>query len=239
MLPHSILLAYVAVLLNAGVMAAPDLLLTASAAGVLNQEYRRAVKASVLLRLHLALNLVVDSAKSRTYLRQPDTRAVGYVAVISAAARLLLLVVNVLPGTAALVDGDLRKPTRRESSSGFWGRALFLWLNSTLLLGFRTQLTVDDIDELPAELSSKMLSHHFKMHWRDAENDPKRSLAIVFSRTLKQPLLAVASPRETAALTLMSKDVEDVVSRNFHDEYFRDNLLRTLSDQSPTKSAGN
>lgn len=41
--------------------------------------------------------------------------------------------------------------------------------------------------------------------------------------------------RETAALTLMSKDVEDVVPRNFYDEYFRDNLLRTLSDQSPTR----
>ncbi|EJP67663.1 ABC transporter [Beauveria bassiana ARSEF 2860] len=237
-----------------------------SAAGVLYQEYRRAFKALVLFGLHLVLSLVVDSAKSRAYLWQPDTRAVGYVAVISAAARLLLLVVNELPGTAALVDGDLRKPTRRVSSSGFWGRALFLWLNSTLLLGFRTHSTVDDIDKLPAELSLEMLSHHLKMYWRDAENDPKRSLAIVFSRTLKQPLLAVALPRasqhmsshlmirvqgiliaevldksrkckarETAALTLMSKDVEDVVSRNFHDECFRDNLLRTLSDQSPTR----
>ncbi|OAA78555.1 ABC transporter, transmembrane domain, type 1 [Akanthomyces lecanii RCEF 1005] len=207
-----------------------DLIIAASVAGALYQEYRRAMQASVFLGLHLAAGLVIDITKSRAYFRDSDIYAVGYLSATSAAVRLVLLVLNEMPRGAALIDDRLRKPASKESSSGFWGRALFLWLNSTLLLGFRTQIRLDDLDELGPEFSSEMLSRKFKDHWLGAENDSHRSLAIASyhhtsSRLMtqfrgilvaevldKSHSLSQSESSNAAALTLMSKDVEGVAS---------------------------
>lgn len=178
-----------------------DLIIAASVAGALYQEFRRAIQASVFLGLHLAIGLVIDVTKSRAYFRDSDTHVIGYLSATSAAVRLILLLLNEMPKGAALVEGRLQTPASKELSSGFWGRALFLWLNSTLLLGFRTQIRLDDLDELGPEFSSEMLSRKFKEHWLGAENDPDRSLAIVCSQVLMRPLLAVALPRFVLAVS--------------------------------------
>ncbi|OAR00024.1 hypothetical protein LLEC1_00470 [Akanthomyces lecanii] len=210
-----------------------DLIIAASVAGALYQEYRRAMQASVLLGLHLAAGIVIDMTKSRAYFRDSAVHAVGYLSVTSAAIRLALLVLNEMPKGAALIDGRLRKPASKESSSGFWGRALFLWLNSTLLLGFRTQIRLEDLDDLDPEFSSEMLSRKFKDHWLDAESDPHRSLAIVCSRVLMRPLLAVALPRFLlAASSLMQPFVLQrlllAVQTDELAAYTRDSILQAF-----------
>ncbi|TQV94278.1 ABC multidrug transporter [Cordyceps javanica] len=182
-----------------------DLIVAASVAGVVYREYHRAARASVFLGLHVALGLVIDGTKSRAYARHSDTRTAAYVSVISAAVRLVLLLLNEVPKGAAMVDGHLQRRASKETSSGFWGRALFLWLNSTLLLGFRTRLCLNDLDELAPEFSSETLFQKFQSRWRNAEHDSKRSLGIVCLRVLLRPLLVAALPRFAYAVCSLTQ----------------------------------
>ncbi|KAJ6780954.1 hypothetical protein PWT90_10930 [Aphanocladium album] len=181
-----------------------DLIAATSVCGALYQEYRHALQASIFLGLHLALGMVIDMTKSRAAFRS-DACALGYLSATASATRLMLLILCEMPKGAALVDGNLRKRASKESSSGFWSRTLFLWLNSTLLLGFRTRLTLDDLDDLAPELSSERLSQHFKDKWHDAARGPNRSLAATCSKILLRPLLLVGVPRLIFAICSLAQ----------------------------------
>ncbi|KAJ3495541.1 hypothetical protein NLG97_g3322 [Lecanicillium saksenae] len=172
-----------------------DLMIAISVGFIIYREHCRAVRASALLGLHLALSVVIDITKSRSFLRRPDTHASGSISTYTAIARLMVLVLEEIPRGAAFVDGQLRGAQNSEASGGFWGKALFLWLNSTLFLGFRSRLTVDDIDDIAPEFSSEALSQIFKSHWQHAETSTDRSLATICSRILSRSALAVVLPR--------------------------------------------
>ncbi|KAM4067250.1 ABC transporter [Hirsutella rhossiliensis] len=86
----------------------------------------------------------------------------------------------------------------RESTSGFWGRSLFLWLNSTLLIGFRSIISVGDLQDLGPALSSTRLFAKFEPFWAKAWTANKSSpycLPRACLRTLVRSFLAIVIPR--------------------------------------------
>lgn len=172
-----------------------DLIIAMSIVGAIYQEYRRSAQSSAFLGLHLALGILIDSTRSRQYFTNENTQITGYLCAASAVVRVVLLLLDEIPRGAALVDGHIRRANSKESSGGFWNRALFLWLNSTFLLGFRGQLTPKDLDQIGPDFAPEELSQRFKQHWQNAAISPKWKLAAVCFRILLLPILALALPR--------------------------------------------
>lgn len=182
-----------------------DIVIAMSIAAAVFQEYRRSVRTSRFLGLHLALGILIDSTKSRSYFVDRDTHTIAYISAMSAVVRLVLLVLDETPKSVDVVDGHLRQPAKREARSGFWGNTLLLWLNAILLLGFRTRLTPGDLDDLGPELSPQILHQRFKRLWLQAESNFKHSLALVCFRLLRGSLFAVVIPRLVYALCSLAQ----------------------------------
>lgn len=179
-----------------------DLVVAISVAGALVAEHRRAAQGSALMGIQLALGILLESTKSRFYLRHIDTVSIGRISAASAVVRGVLLVLAELPRGAAFVDGQMRRPAGREASTGFWTRTLLLWLNSTIFLGFRRQLRDDDLGSIGPEFSSEALSRHFKHYWQSAHNLSQRRLAMACFWALRKSIMAVALPRLLFAVCL-------------------------------------
>ena len=132
---------------------------------VIHAEHRRALQSSALTGVYLPITLLSDVARARSYLyRQQTTLSVA--ASASAALKLVLLLLLEIPKRGQIEDPELRKKSSEEALSGFWSRATLLWLQSTLFLGFRTVLSVNDLSALSPESSSQELSDKLSMSLR-------------------------------------------------------------------------
>lgn len=85
--------------------------------------------------------------------------------ILSSVARFLLLVCQEISKRRLIYDEELRSTVNGESAIGFWNRSLFLWVNSTLLLGFKQILRVEDLPSLAPEFRAKTLFEAFKPQW--------------------------------------------------------------------------
>lgn len=119
----------------------------------------------------------------------------AYLSTASAVSRFILLIIDEMPRVASLFGSQ---------SDQFWGRTLLRWLNSTLLLGFRSRVTLDELDGIAPEFTSATLHAHFIEHWRGAVDLPQHRLALACFRTLWGSVLAVVLPRLSfAAFSLL------------------------------------
>lgn len=128
-------------------------------------QHRRSLRSSAFLGMYLTVAIFLDITKCRSYFLREGLASVGALTAVSATIKSTLLFLEEVPKTSAMIDRFLRKSLGRESVSGFWSRSLFLWLNSTLLVGFRTGLTSKDLDELNPDFASSYLSSRFQYIW--------------------------------------------------------------------------
>ncbi|OAA39066.1 ABC transporter, transmembrane domain, type 1 [Metarhizium rileyi] len=138
-------------------------------------EHRHSFRSSTLISLYLSLTALLDIVKSRSLFLRPHLHAVGGLSAVAAAMKLALVLLQEFSKRTHVKDPVLRKSLSKEATSGIWNRSLFLWLNSTFLLGFRTILRIEDLGAL----------------------DKHSSYALVKSAlfTLLRPFLAVIVPR--------------------------------------------
>lgn len=108
---------------------------------------------------------MLDVVKTRSYFLRHGLQVIGAVSCASAAVKLVLLALGEKSKRSQVSDPKLKKTLGKEAFSGFLNRSFFIWLNTTLFVGFRTFITVDDLDALGPEFSSKALSAKFKSRW--------------------------------------------------------------------------
>ncbi|KAK3185969.1 hypothetical protein K4F52_005192 [Lecanicillium sp. MT-2017a] len=135
------------------------------------------------ISVYLTLTVLFDAAKTRSYFARDDTHDLAYASIAAAAIKGLLMILEEIPKRATITDEALRRSASREVVSGFWTRSFFVWLNELLLLGYRSIITMEDLESLGPEFSSETLHKKFTKIW-DAES---------------------------AAITLMGTDVEEAV----------------------------
>lgn len=127
-------------------------------------EHIYAITPSALVSAYLSISLLFDIAKARSYFLREGLDALGPLTVVIAAIDFVLLILQEVSKRPLLLD-DLSSTVGAESLSGFWSRRLFLWINSTLLLGFQRILQVKDLPSLGPEFDSETLHAKFVKHW--------------------------------------------------------------------------
>lgn len=162
---------------------------------LLYAEHIYSYRPSTLLSVYLTLMVLFDIAKTRSYFLRGDLDALAGLSVAVVVVEFVLLLFQEVSKRRLVTTRNSQPRLSGEALSGFWGRALFLWVNSTLKLGFRSILRVEDLKDLGPEFSSERLHADFEPHWQAASPTSNHSLANALLRTLYPEFLRVVVPR--------------------------------------------
>lgn len=125
------------------------------------------VQSSALASIYLSVTMLLDVTKARSYLERNESEltAIASLALTSASAKFVIVVLEEISKRDLLIDEELRKSQGKEEFCGFWNRSLFLWLNKTLFLGFCRIIRTTDLPNLACEFSSEALWRAFAPVW--------------------------------------------------------------------------
>ena len=129
-------------------------------------EHRHSLRSSAFLSVWLTCSIMFDGAMAHSYFLREGFHDLAAMAVTSAVCKLVTMVLGEVRKTHFVKDPNTGKPaSSQEATSGFWSRALYLWLNKTLYAGFQKVLDIDDLDNLGPEFSSELLLDRFNRAW--------------------------------------------------------------------------
>lgn len=127
-------------------------------------EHLYSFRPSLLLGSYLSVTLIFDIVAVRSFfLRQITSEAGLRIAIL--ASRAILMVLEELSKRSLFICEEKKKDIGKEQVAGFWGRALFLWLNPTLVLGFRKSFDSHDLDNVDDALKTETIRRDFQRHW--------------------------------------------------------------------------
>jgi hypothetical protein len=145
-------------------------------------EHTRSVRPSTLLSVYFGLSLLLDLARVRTLFFIPESHTVAPLFLAGFFIKLVLLLLEI-SSKRTLLRPEWRE-TSPEETSGIFNRALFIWLNSVLIKGFRTLLSVDGLMTLDEQLLSASKPARLIERWErgteDFHNALKKFLLIYF-----------------------------------------------------------
>lgn len=135
-------------------------------------EHRHKIEPSAFLGLYLFSVLLFDIATARSLLirHDKDLRLLAVVIAVAGSQKLVLIILNEISKAGDIEDAALRASLGKESISGFWNRSLFLWLNPILAFGFRSTLSVEQLENLGPEFSSRQLLDTFNSRWEQSKS---------------------------------------------------------------------
>ncbi|KAJ6780656.1 hypothetical protein PWT90_01316 [Aphanocladium album] len=167
-------------------------------------EHRYAIRTSALLGGYLAIGILIDATKSRSFFLR-GLIASGTVSAVTGAARLLLLCLEEVPKTRLIIDPKLRTISDGEATCGFFSRLLFIFLTPLLRMGYRGVLALDDLPELGAELAAQKLFSDLSHQWAASQQSSKNALFVTCFKAWKWPCLSLAIVRLCLTGFLYSK----------------------------------
>jgi hypothetical protein len=126
-------------------------------------EHRYALESSPIVSLYLFITMLLDAASARSYFLRKTTGlyTIACLTAAVAATKLLLLVAEEVPKRYRIPQEKVGPDTK----SGFWARTFLVWMNSTIFIGFRNTLSVEDLPNLGEKFSSAKLAAAFEPRW--------------------------------------------------------------------------
>lgn len=106
-----------------------------------------------------------DVAKTRSYFARDGLQPLAGMAATSTVLKFLVALLEEIPKRSELVDPARKKTLSTEAMAGFWCRAIFWWVNSTLLTGFFSIFYTDDLPDLEDEFKSNILLERLEKNW--------------------------------------------------------------------------
>lgn len=131
---------------------------------ILYTEHLYSIRPSTFLSVYLSITTLFHLVKARSYFLRGDLATVGALSIVSAALTFILVVLDELP-RRQIIPSERWRRLGTDSLRGFWNRALFLWLNSLLAIGFKNILTIDDLQGIGDDFSSRAAYEKFEPHW--------------------------------------------------------------------------
>lgn len=131
---------------------------------MLYYDHRYAIQSSAFISIYFGITMLLDVAKARSFFLRGGSRlgSIGSIYVAIAVTKLILVGLAEIPKR---YQSTTRKKLGKETTSGFWNRTLFIWLNSTFFFGFGNRLLVDDLPNLAPGFYSEHLSAKFRRYW--------------------------------------------------------------------------
>ncbi|KAM3474463.1 hypothetical protein MY5147_004238 [Beauveria neobassiana] len=149
-----------------------ELLAAACLAAIIYIEHRHSIRSSASTSIYLILSLAFEVCRSRSFFLRPGFTALGSMAAVAAGMRLILLALQEISKRSLLLDDALRQNCGFETTSGFIGRVLFLFLKPVFATGFRAELLLRHLDQLDPELSVEVLYQKLEPHWQPRRLNP-------------------------------------------------------------------
>lgn len=146
---------------------------------VLYVEHMYSLKTSTFLSIYLAMAALFDIVRARSYFIRPDLGAIGGISVALVILKLVLVALEEVSKARLIKSEYLRKPLGKEFISGFWNRSLFIWLNSTLIMGFKKDITINELPDPGPEFDSEHLHERFEPNWEKGTSANKASIDTV------------------------------------------------------------
>lgn len=132
---------------------------------ILYAEHVYSFSPSIFLSIFLSLTLLFDVAKARSYFLRDGLRVLAGIHVAIAVLKTTILALEEVPKLQLVKSIRLRSQLSRETISGFWNRSCFIWLNSTLFLGFKSVMEIEQLPGMGNDFSSENLHARFAPRW--------------------------------------------------------------------------
>lgn len=126
-------------------------------------EHNRSIRPSTLLEVYLLASLLFSIPQARTLFLRHDDLQLSAVFVATSGAMLIVWVLEARVKTKHLRNQYKNYPP--EATQGILNRTFFWWLNSLFVKGFKTLLSLDDLYEIPASMSSERLRDDMQDAW--------------------------------------------------------------------------
>ncbi|OAA57153.1 ABC transporter, transmembrane domain, type 1 [Cordyceps fumosorosea ARSEF 2679] len=124
------------------------------------------LRTSGFLSVLLTVTMLFDVVMTRSYFRRAGLGAVGALQIVVIAAKFFLVVFEEFPKHGSFRSESLRCSASKETVAGFWNRAVFGWLNSLLIFGFRNSWKLDNLPPIDENLESSIRRYdHFVPKW--------------------------------------------------------------------------
>ncbi|KAJ5190136.1 multidrug resistance-associated protein [Penicillium cinerascens] len=157
-------------------------------------EDERSVKPSSLLAIYLFLTLLFDIVQTRTLWLSRAGSVIPSLFTANVAAKTTMLLLESL-GKQKYLTGTYRD-LPPESTSGILNRSFMWWLNRLFHAGFRSLLTVGDLDVLDKPLESSGAAEKALRAWVERQRPARRfEFPVQMCRALKGSLALVVFPR--------------------------------------------
>lgn len=174
---------------------AVDLVAAITVGLIVYLEHRHAMRGSAFIAVYLLIAIFFDIIRSRSLFSRPGLSPLGALAASSAVVRTSLLVLEEVPKTRLFVDANLRQYFGGETTSGYWSRSLFLFLNPLFISGFRNVLKLEHLKSIGPEFASRLLHPDLKQKWQTKGTPSKRNLLGTCFRAWKALIIAILVPR--------------------------------------------
>lgn len=135
--------------------------------GIIFAEHFYSLRPSTVLSIFLSLMTLFDIAKTRSYFMRDGLETIAGLHIVIVVLEFALLMSQEL-SKRKLVHKEKYPADSygHEVFSGFWNRSLFVWLNSTLLLGFRRIISVEDLHDMGPQLDPVRLHERLQERWQ-------------------------------------------------------------------------
>lgn len=135
---------------------------------------------------------------------------------------MLLLILQEVDKRELFIDPELQESAGKESTSGYWKRMFFTYLNPTLFNGFRNILTLKDLSNIGPEFGSQLLHSTLKQRLQGAPWKSKNSLMRICGKPWIWLVLLVFVPRTCSTVF------------SFSQPFILGRIIGTLGDEATT-----
>ncbi|KAH6657974.1 putative ABC multidrug transporter [Truncatella angustata] len=168
---------------------------TLSVMAITYAEHCRSLRSSSFLSAFLSITTLFNVARARSYISRGGLGSFGALQIAIAIIKLVLVALEEVSKQSLFQPEQDRSPIGPETRGGFWNRSLFVWVNNTLLIGFKTAISVDELPEIGLEFSTDRLSIQFQKRWEAVNKSLRYCLPITSLKALAWPLVAIVVPR--------------------------------------------
>ncbi|ATY58701.1 ABC multidrug [Cordyceps militaris] len=135
------------------------------------------LRTSGFLSVFLAITLLFDATMTRSYFRRAGLGTIGALQVVVVVAKFVLVVLEEVSKRHLFRADPVRLSASKETTAGFWNRAVFGWLNSLLLFGFRNTLKLQDLPPIDEHLQYSLQRYdHFVPRWKQVNKSSRYAL---------------------------------------------------------------
>lgn len=131
---------------------------------LLYSDHVHSFQPSSLLSLYFTLSTAAEIIRCRTFFLRPFLNVVGGLSLVIAICKVVIVVLQEIPKPLQ-EEPVAGEKLAQDAVAGFWNRTFLFWINSTLFIGFRRSLSMDDLGNLGPGFSSTRLVQKFERRW--------------------------------------------------------------------------